>query len=150
MLALRFHGVGLVVGCSCLAAIGFGDMAWIVFGVSRRTGSDPLLIKNVQDVGSDVSGYLATYLLPFLTVAQPNLRDIIAYALFIVVAGLIYVRSDMSQINPTLYLLGMKVLRVTTEEGWNGYIIAHSSIATGRELSSVPLNNEVRVEAKKK
>jgi hypothetical protein len=66
------------------------------------------------DAGAEVSGYLAAYLLPFLTVAEPDSIDLITYAIFVVVAGLIYVRSGLMQINPTVYLLNRRVVRATT------------------------------------
>lgn len=146
LLALRFRQPGLEAVCGGIAAIGFVDMAWIVFGVSRRTGADPLRLATVDDAGPEVAGYLATYLLPFLTVAEPDGRDIAAYALFLVVTGLIYVRSEMAQINPTLYLLGRKVLKVVTDQDWDGYVIARSSLKSGSVLHAVPLNDSIRVE----
>lgn len=79
--------------CGGIAALGFLDMAWIVFGVSRRTGADPLRLATVDDAGPEVAGYVATYLLPFLTVAEPDGRDIAAYAIFLAVTGLIYVMN---------------------------------------------------------
>lgn len=65
------------------------------------------------DAGTDVSGYLAAYLLPFLTVAHPSTTDLVAYAIFVAVAGLVYVRTGLMQINPTVYLMSRKVLRAT-------------------------------------
>lgn len=149
LLALRFRQPALEAACGAIATIGFADMAWIVFGVSRRTGPDPLRLATVKDAGPEVAGYLATYLLPFLTVAEPDGRDIAAYALFVAVTGLIYVRSDMAQINPTLYLLGRRVLKVATDQDWHGYVIARSSLEPGSLLRAVPLNDSIRVEVPK-
>jgi hypothetical protein len=104
----------------------------------------------VSDAGSDVAGYLATYLLPFLTVAEPDTRDVIAYILFLLVTGLIYVRSEMTQINPTLYLLGRRVVRVTTTGGWSGYVIMRTRLEPDEPIQTVSLNPEVRVEVKTK
>lgn len=146
LLALRFRQPELEAVCGGIAALGFLDMAWIVFGVSRRTGADPLRLATVDDAGPEVAGYVATYLLPFLTVAEPDGRDIAAYAIFLAVTGLIYVRSDMAQINPTLYLLGRRVLKVVTDQDWDGYVIARSSLKPGAVLHAVPLNDSIRVE----
>jgi hypothetical protein len=65
------------------------------------------------DAGAEVSGYLAAYLLPFLTVAEPSPIDLVTYGIFVLVAGLIYVRSGLMQINPTVYLLNRRVLRAS-------------------------------------
>ncbi len=151
LLAIRFHTGWLEIVCGLLAAIGLLDMIWIVYGVSQRTEAEPIRVAEVSDAGPEVAGYLATYLLPFLTVAEPSTRDIIAYALFLLVTGLIYVRSEMTQINPTLYLLGRRVARVTTTGGWSGFVIAGSSpIEPGQDIHAAPLNAEVRVAVPKK
>jgi hypothetical protein len=60
------------------------------------------------DAGAEVSGYLAAYLVPFLVVVEPAPGDLVAYAIFLVVAGLIYVRSGLMQINPTVYLMNRR------------------------------------------
>src|SRR5437870_13736060 len=102
LLALRFRTPWLEAGCIALALVGGLDMVWIVFGVSRRTAAEPLRLAEVTDAGPEVAGYLATYLLPFLIVAEPNGRDIAAYGIFLLITGLVYVRSEMTQVNPTL------------------------------------------------
>lgn len=146
LLSLRFHTLWLENTCGVLAAWGLFDMIWIVFGVSKRTASEPIRLADVTDAGPEVAGYLATYLLPFLTVAEPNTRDVIAYALFLLVTGLVYVRSEMTQTNPTLYLLGRRVVRVTSDGGWSGHVVVKSSARPGDVIRVIPLNPEVRVE----
>ena len=150
LLAVRFEVAWLEVSCAILALIGLGDMLWIVFGITRKIGHEPVTPAAVSDSGSDVAGYLATYLLPFLTVAQPGTRDVIAYLLFLLVTGLIYVRSEMTQINPTLYLLGRRVARVTTTGGWSGYIITRTQLEPDESIQTVSLNPQVRVEVERK
>jgi hypothetical protein len=150
LLALRFSSPWLGWTCAGLALGGFLDMAWIVFGVSSRTAAEPIRVSNVEDAGPEVAGYLATYLLPFLTVAQPSARDIMAYVVFLLVTGLVYVRSEMTQVNPTLYLLGRRVVRVETDQGWSGHLILRSSVRPGAIVRTVPLNPVVRVEVRPK
>lgn len=148
LLALRFHSLPLELTCGALAALGLGDMLWIVFGVSKRTAAEPVRVERVVDTGPEVAGYLATYLLPFLTVAEPTGRDVAAYGIFLVVTGIVYIRSEMAQINPTLYLLGCRVVRVGTDKGWNGHVVARSQVHPGQIIRVVPLNAQVRVEVK--
>jgi hypothetical protein len=149
LLAIRFESSGLRATCAILAAVGIIDMTWIVFGVSRRTAGEPIVVTAVTDAGAEVSGYLATYLLPFLTVASPSANDIAAYAIFLFVTGLVYVRSEMTQINPTIYALGRRVVHVTTDRGWSGYVIARSSIQPEDVIRTATLNTSVRVESRK-
>lgn len=146
LLAIRFQTWWLVIACSVLAAIGFLDMLRIVFRVTHKTEAEPIRVAAVTDAGSDVAGYLATYLLPFLTVAEPNTRDVIAYFIFLVVTGLVYVRSEMTQVNPTLYVFGKRVVAITTDKGWSGHLVAASPPHAGDVIRAVSLNAAVRVE----
>jgi hypothetical protein len=146
LLALRFRSGRLEIACAALALVGVVDMVWIVFGVSSRTAPEPLRVATVKDTGPEVAGYLATYLLPFLTVAEPTGRDLAAYGLFLAVSGLVYVRSEMAQINPTLYVLGRRVVRLGSDQGWEGHVIMRSSAKAGEVIRVVPLNAAIRVE----
>lgn len=146
LLAIRFDTTWVRLVCVGLAVLGLGFMLWIVFVVARRSGAEPIRIAEVQDAGVEVSGYLATYLLPFVIAASPSARDAIAYALFLAIGGLIYVRSEMTQVNPTLYLLGRRIAKVSTNEGWRGYVIVREHPETDQVLRVVSLNNAVRVE----
>ena len=112
MLGLRFDPFWLRIG---LIAFGFACGAYVAFMLTRSADERPsnATLTITGDAGVDVSGYLAAYLLPFLTVADPKATDLAAYTIFFAVAGLVYVRSGLMQINPTVYLMNRKVLRAT-------------------------------------
>jgi hypothetical protein len=148
LLALRFTTPWLRIVCAGIAAVGFLDMVQIVVRVSAKTGVDPITVATVSDEGPEVAGYLASYLLPFLTVAEPSGWDIAAYTIFLFVTGLIYVRSEMTQINPTLYLFGRRVVHVVTDGHWDGHVIARSLLQPGSAIQTVSLNSAVRVEVR--
>lgn len=112
MLGLRFSDTTARI---CLIAFGLILIAYVAIIVSRSADERPsnTTLTVSGDAGADMSGYLASYLLPFLTVPAPSLADVIAYVIFVLVAGLVYVRSGLMQINPTVYLMGRRVLRAT-------------------------------------
>jgi hypothetical protein len=112
MLGLRFKPLGLRVG---LIAFGILCGLLVVYLLSRRRTERPsnMTMTITGDAGSEVSGYMAAYLLPFLTVSNPGVADAVAYVIFLAVAGLVYVRSGLMQINPTVYLMNYRVFRAT-------------------------------------
>lgn len=150
LLAIRFDTAWVRLACVALAVMGTGFMLWIVLVVARRSGAEPIRVNVVEDAGAEVSGYLATYLLPFLTVAAPNVLDVVAYVIFLAIGGLIYVRSEMTQVNPTLYLLGRRVAKVSTLEGWRGYVIVRAHPEVDDVIRVVSLNSAVRVEVRRR
>ncbi len=108
ILAIRFRTVWLEIICGSVAALGF-VAGVLVIARYRRLAGQEWTATRVEDRGYEVAGCLASYLLPFVTVPEPGVRDLIGYGIFLFIAGVVYIRSGMLQINPTLYLLGWRV-----------------------------------------
>jgi hypothetical protein len=140
LLGLRFENRNLAIACFLIAILSAGDLYLNLF-LSRRIAPGSYVVTNVEDRGAEVAGYLATYLLPFLTVPQPTVRELAAYGLFILVAGLIYVRSQMVQVNPLLYVFGLRLSSIQTEGGLSSYLISRSTPKVGSTLRAVRLRN---------
>jgi hypothetical protein len=148
MLGLRFDCLGLRVG---LIALGLASIALVARLVTRRAEepASGTAITISGDAGSDVSGYLAAYLLPFLTVDAPGLSDLAAYTLFIAVAGLVYVRSGLMQINPTVYFVRRTVLRGTIDVGTarkDVFVITRRDLRVGDPLYAERFSDRVYID----
>ena len=136
LLALRFHSSPwLAFSCLALTLVG-GVTAWQAIHEAKGVEPRPQQVQltAVADQGGDVAGYLATYLLPFLTVADPPLADVVAYVLFITLVGIIYVQSDMLHVNPTLYLFRYRIYTVTTADE-SAVLIAAKPVNVGVKLN---------------
>jgi hypothetical protein len=101
-----------------------------------------LPIEAAEDVGDLATTYLLTYLLPFIAIAQPSARDLAAYVLAFVVFALVYVRSDMQQVNPLLYAFGRRITKVTTAQKRTLYAISKHRVIPG-EICGVELTSGV-------
>lgn len=145
LLAIRFEPRWLWISCTVLAALGVVSL-WLLLCLGRRATAGPHELASVRDDGSEAAAYLASYLLPFLTVGVPSTRDVLAYAGFLVIAALIYIRSSMIQANPLLYLLGYKVLSATDSNGLHAYIITRRALRGGDCLSASPLRDDVLID----
>lgn len=98
----------------CLAALFFLDGYFIVSGSQQRNGR-MVVATTVRDRSEAVSGYLATYLLPFIAAPSTDVLEVVALAAFFAVVAVVYVRSDLAMINPTLYLYGWRLAQITHE-----------------------------------
>ena len=65
---------------------------------------------DISDRSGQVSGYVATYLLPFVGGPPVGLRAWLAYAVYFLVAWAVFVPSDLGLVNPTLYILGWRLV----------------------------------------
>jgi hypothetical protein len=117
ILAIRFQGAALRGTCAGLAVIGFAYLAVVLWVVPRTAQQRTYPVDAVNDASGQVAGYLATYVVPFLTVPSPSPPEVISYCIFALVVLVIFVRSDLAQINPTLYLLGRRVASITARQG---------------------------------
>ena len=72
-----------------------------------------VVFEDIADEGGAVGGYLATYLLPFLGFTVEEWRDLVALGVYAVVLYVVFVRSDLGLVNPTLYLTGHRIVRAT-------------------------------------
>lgn len=113
ILAIRFHGVALTAVCATLAGYGVLYLMVVVWAVPALAQPRAYLVESVDDAAGEVAGYLATYVLPFVTVPSPSAADLAGYAIVAVVVAVIFTRSELARINPTLYLLGWRVARIT-------------------------------------
>jgi hypothetical protein len=129
-----------------LAALGVASL-WLLLRLDARSSPGPYVLASARDAGAEAAAYLASYLLPFLTVATPTLRDVIAYAGFLVVAATIHLRSSVAQVNPLLYLLGYRVLAVTDDRGLSAYMITrHSVFPAGARVLATRFRDDVLVD----
>ncbi len=144
LLAIRFEEQWLWVSCVVLAALGVASL-WLLLRLDARQSPGPHLLTSVKEAGGEAAAYLAAYLLPFLTVPMPTVRDVLAYVGFLLVAAAIYIRSAMAQVNPLLYLLGYQVLSVTDDHGLNAYMITRHSPSAGDCVLATRFRDDVLV-----
>lgn len=113
ILAIRFQGAALRGVCAGLAVIGLGYVAVALWVIPRRSEQRVYPVEAVKDASGEVAGYLATYVVPFVAVTSPSAADVAGYCILAAVVLVIFVRSDLAQINPVLYLLGRRVASIT-------------------------------------
>ncbi len=72
---------------------------------------------------SEVMGYVASYIVPFVTFPFTNWQQVIAMMVFLVVLCSLYVNSDMLCINPTLNFFRYRVYEITVEQSAETYAL---------------------------
>jgi hypothetical protein len=105
------RSTGILILCAGLSVSAvIGTLVFLL--TSRRRSTVHLEVTAVEDRDADVASYMATYLLPFVTVFSGKWQDVVSLGGFIVVLGLVYVRSRLIYINPTFTLLGYHVAKI--------------------------------------
>lgn len=146
ILAIRFNDSTLAIVCAGIAVAGV-VAALLVLWRFRSLTTIPWTVTAVEDRGTEVAGYLATYLMPLVTVAEPTARDVAGYVLFLVIVGIVYIRSSLIQVNPTLYLLGWRLYGVQIGDDWSGFVLARGDpLRRGARVSAVRLSERIYVQ----
>lgn len=114
----------VVILFAILAVWGFVDAIRLIKG-SRKIGSRRLVFGEISDQGGNAAGYLATYLLPFIGLIPADWGDWAAYGVYFAVAGIVFIRTDLTFVNPTLYVLRYRVV------SGNAYIPEGRSLVPG-------------------
>lgn len=71
----------------------------------------------VQNTTKYVLQYFMAYLIPLLAVGDFDAPYMAKYAIALAVMAVLYIRSDVIYINPTLVLMGYKVYKVSSARG---------------------------------
>ena len=146
MLAFRFEGT-VARGTVLLIILVIVILAFVVFEISRSIEGEQCKVERAESLGPEIAGYIPGYLLPFVSVTRPALEDFVLYAIFFSVTWFIYIRSDLIQINPVLYVIGFRVYKVETDR-FDGYVISRSAIEKGSiiECREFANSQDVRID----
>jgi hypothetical protein len=116
-----------------LAIAGLLDAARLTW-LGSRVAAAPRSFVDVRDAGGEVAAYVATYLLPFLAAPHPDTGDLWAYGIFALVVIVVTLRSNLGAVNPTIYLLGWRVVAVTLLDGRQRYLVCRQVPAPGERV----------------
>jgi hypothetical protein len=135
-------GTATVV-CLVLAVLG-PILLFAVLRVARRFNGVELIAASSQRRDADVLAYVATYLIPFLTVNAVTVRSRLAVAVFIALIALFYIRGEMYFLNPLLGVVGYRVFEVQTADGHAVTLITRRRhIGDQACLRPVPLADDI-------
>lgn len=101
-------------GFAVLALLGLALAVGLLRGGDRVSPVD-LKVAGIQDEGGQAAGYLATYLFPFVLFDGASWRAWAAYGIYFLVLAPVTMRSNLILVNPTLYLLRRRVVRIDFE-----------------------------------
>lgn len=91
------------------AALGVIDAVRLISAGLQRSVRH-ITFDSVADKGGDAAGYLASYLLPFIGGPPGDGREAATYAVYFLVAWCVFVPSDLVLVNPTMYVLGWRIV----------------------------------------
>ncbi|MBY4212648.1 hypothetical protein HQO27_01570 [Rhodococcus fascians] len=99
-----------------LAALAGVVLAFWVKNQAESIAPNSIVVNEVQDEGGNAAAYLATYIFPFVLSDTDRWQTWLAYGIYMLILCAVTVQSDLVIINPTLYLLGRRIVAVVHTE----------------------------------
>ena len=123
----RWHWDGRVSAMIVFGVLGVWGIidAFRLLRGSGKTSPRRLAFGEISDQGGNAAAYLATYLLPFIGLVPQDWGDWGAYVLYFMVALIVFIRTDLTFVNPTLYILNHRVVSA------NAYLPEDRSLVAG-------------------
>ena len=144
LLAIRFENWRLQTAFGILTVLGAAGIL-VILKINSAASPGPHTFVSVKEAGPEAASYLATYLLPFVTDSAPTGTELILYAIFFGIAATVHFNSSVIQINPLLYMLGIRVLSVVDTGGFDGYLLARGQVDRNDRINCTPLSRDVLV-----
>ena len=104
-------------------------------------------VTDFQRRDGDVMGYIASYLIPFVTFPLANIQQTAALLVFVAILLVVYVNSNMIYINPVLNLAGYHLYEVNIERSaLSHHLITRQRVVRGEVIHFVRLSDDIFLE----
>jgi hypothetical protein len=120
-----------LIGVGLLLALGLP----VVIAAAGLLGHPQLArVGSAADAAEEITGYLASFILPFATLSAPSGRDLVAFAVFGVFLAAAYLHSGKLALNPWLFFVRHRVYDVDVGNGPE-LVLARRAPSAGDELT---------------
>ncbi|HLG60385.1 MAG TPA: hypothetical protein VKY19_00520 [Ktedonosporobacter sp.] len=135
----------------CTLGLGSLALTWVYFSwMLRRQYVEQKRVVNFARRDSEVMGYIASYLIPFVSFQLGSWQQIFALGIFLTVLLIIYVHSNMIYINPMLNVVGYRLYEIEIEHSQGThYYIAKKRLERDHAIRFVALSKDIYLESKR-
>lgn len=107
-------------------------------------------VTGFQRRDGDIMSYIASYLIPFISVTLDGWQQIASIGVFLLVLLVLYVTSNMIYINPVLNFIGYHLYEVTLENSeLSHYLITRHIVVRGRTIGVVRIGENAFLEQRR-
>ena len=135
----------ILVAVAIVSVIGLVTVMW----ATRNELGPRLTVAHSKPHDGEVLAYIATYLIPFLTLDLSKTEDIVTLCGFLVVLMVVYINSSMLFVNPLLSIAGYHSFQVDDPDGHSYTLLTRRrDLEPGVVLRPAQINRYLRVEVR--
>lgn len=141
------HIEALVVLCVGLTGLVVLFLYFTIIAPGKTSSHKKII--DVQRHDSDVMGYIASYIIPFVAFPLGDWQQIAALIVFLLLLLVIYVSSNMIYINPMLTILGYHLYEVKVENSEaSHYLVTRQHVIRGKIVRVVKIGDDAWLESR--
>jgi hypothetical protein len=114
---------------------------------TSRSAPEDYKLASVENASGEVAAYVATYILPLLVVSDTRLVDLAAYAVVLMLIGLIMIRGELLHYNPWIFILGRTIHTVRMASGRTYYLVAKRHPQPGSVINARAFAERILLES---
>ena len=107
------------------------------FILHTRINPDEASIVQIKTKNELVTGYLVTYILPFLSFNLNSLTELLSLLIILITICVLYIKADLIYINPTLMLMGYNIYDIEMDNGRKRTLLSKKKIQDLKLLSEI-------------
>lgn len=119
---------------------------FILYLIVQKTSFENLKISNYQNNNEDHLSYLASYVLPFVGLSFNTWQEVVSSIILFYVLGIVYVKTTLFLINPTLTFFGFSISRAILVSDRNIILIHKSLLKKNTVIACIPIINNIYIE----
>lgn len=114
MIILNYDNPFILYSVSAIVAVSFVGLM-ITFYVLNRISGEYKQAKDITPASKVNFQYFIAYVIPFIAIDMDSTRQLVAYGVLFVFIGILYIKTELLYVNPTLTMLGYHLFKVTTD-----------------------------------
>ena len=117
----------------------------ITFYVLNKISGDFKKATKIKPASIINFEYFLAYIIPFVAIDIDSMRQLLAYGILFVFIGLLYIRTELIYVNPTLSMLGYNLFKIEADNE-NIVLITKNSYQQALSNPIVPIGNDLYYE----
>ena len=111
MIILHYDNSIILYASITTLSVGFVGL-FITFYVLNRISGEYKQATSINPESKINFQYFLAYIIPFVAIDMDSMRQIVAYAVLFIFLGILYIRTELIYVNPTLTMLGYHLLKI--------------------------------------
>jgi hypothetical protein len=99
----------------------------LLVGFVDTLGPTPVHVLKAESKSGETTGYLVTYVLPFLSLGSSSPADLVSLAVLLLTFGLVFVNSELVLVNPVLAVMRYHLFDIEVDEGQHYLVISRAA-----------------------